>query len=105
MQFIKIYNSNYDTFSISYEVLKKIEEESEQVDFRGDLKKINCPSLILKSRLEDSLLSDEDIADYISNLSSKRIVVKKFDNMGHNIRCDEFEKLVKSVEEFLISID
>ena len=104
-EFIKIYNSNCDTVSISYEVLKKIEEESQQVDFRGDLKKITCPSLILKGRLSDSLLTDEDIVDYISNLGSKSIFIKKFDDVGHNIKCEEFEHLVKSVEEFLTFID
>lgn len=104
-EFIEIYNSNCDTSSITYEVLKKIEEESEEVDFRKNLKKIKCPSLILKGKLEDSLLSNEDIVDYINNLSSQSISIKKFDNVGHNIQYEEFEKLAKSVEEFLLSID
>ncbi len=102
---IEIYNCHCDCVSISYEVLKKIEDESEQVDFREDLKKITCPSLIIKGKLEDSLLSDEDIADYINNLSSQSILIKRFDNVGHNIQSEEFERLAKSVEEFLISID
>lgn len=84
--------------------IKKIEEESEQVDLE-DLKKITCPSLILKGKLENSLLSNEDIVDYINNLSSQSILIKRFDNVGHNIQSEEFEQLARSVEEFLISID
>ena len=102
---IEIYNCHCDSVSISDEVLKKIEEESEQVDFREDLKKITCPSLILKGKLENSLLSNEDIVDYINNLSSQSILIKRFDNVGHNIQSEEFEQLARSVEEFLISID
>ena len=104
-EFMEIYNINFDNVSISYEVLKKIEEESEQVDFKEDLKNITCPALILKGRLENSLLSDEDIVDYINNLSSQNILIKKFDNVGHNIKRDGFEKLAKSVQDFLTYID
>ena len=102
---IEIYNCHCDSVSISDEKKKKIEEESEQVDFREDLKKITCPSLILKGKLENSLLSNEDIVDYINNLSSQSILIKRFDNVGHNIQSEEFEQLARSVEEFLISID
>ena len=102
---IKIYNSYSDSVSISYNVLKKIEEESKQVDFRTELKKITCPLLILKGKLEDSLLSNEDIVDYINNLSSKSITIKKFENAGNDIQCKDFEALSKAIEEFLTSID
>ncbi len=60
---------------------------------------------IYNSKLDDSLLSNEDIVDYINNLSSQSILIKRFDNVGHNIQSEEFEQLARSVEEFLISID
>ena len=69
------------------------------------MKKITCPSLILKGKLENSLLSNEDIVDYINNLSSQRILIKMFDNLGHKIQSEEYEKIATSDEENLISID
>lgn len=102
---IEIYNSQCNLVSISYEVLKGIENDSKDVDFRNDLKNITCPSMILKGNLENSLLSNEDIVDYINNLSSKSIAIEKFDNAGHDIQIDDFEKLSKAVKKFLKSLD
>ncbi|WP_296644300.1 alpha/beta fold hydrolase [Romboutsia sp. 13368] len=100
----QIYNE-CDLVSISYEVLKSIEKDSKYVDFRNDLKKITCPTMILKGNLEDSLLRNDDIVDYINNLNSRSITIEKFDNAGHDIRIDDFEKLSKAIKKFLESLD
>lgn len=102
---IEIYNSQCNLVSISYEVLKNIENDSKQVDFRKDLQKITCPSMILKGNLDNSLLSNDDIIDYINNLSSRSITIEKFDNAGYDIRIDDFEKLSKTIKKFLKSLD
>ena len=90
---------------INYEVLKKIGEDCKQFDFRDGLQKITCPSLILKGILENSLLSNNDIADYVNNLNSKSITIEKFDNAGHDIQIDDLKKLSEIVEKFLNSLD
>ena len=69
------------------------------------MKKITCPALILKGNLKDSLLKDEDLSDYINNLGSQNILIKKFDDIGHSIQSENFEKLARAVEEFLITIN
>lgn len=102
---IEIYNSKRNLLSINYEVLKKIGEDCKQFDFRNDLQKITCPSLILKGILENSLLSNNDIADYVNNLNSKSITIEKFDNAGHDIQIDDLKKLSEIVEKFLNSLD
>lgn len=102
---IEIYNRNREFMSINYDVLKSIEKESENISFNTDLKKITCPALILKGNLKDSLLKDEDLSDYINNLGSQNILIKKFDDIGHSIQSENFEKLARAVEEFLITIN
>jgi len=102
---IEIYNRNREFMSINYDVLKSIERESENISFNTDLKKITCPALILKGNLKDSLLKDEDLSDYINNLGSQNILIKKFDDIGHSIQSENFEKLARAVEEFLITIN
>ena len=101
---IEIYNRNREFMSINYDVLKSIEKESENISFNTDLKKITCPALILKGNLKDSLLKDEDLSDYINNLGSQNILIKKFDDIGHSIQSENFEKLARAVEEFIITI-
>ena len=102
---IEIYNSKYNLLSINYEVLKRISEDSKSVDFRNDLQNITCPSLILKGILENSLLSNSDIADYIKNLNSKSIIIEKFENAEHDAQIDDLKKLSEIVEKFLNSLD
>ena len=52
-----------------------------------------------------NLLKDEDLSDYINNLGSQNILIKKFDDIGHSIQSENFEKLARAVEEFLITIN
>lgn len=99
------YDKHCDSISITYEALKGIEDDSEQVDFVEKLIKITCPTLILKGELEESLLDKEDIKKYVDNLGSTSIRVEKFKNAGHDIQDGDFEKLVKVINEFLVSID
>lgn len=99
------YGKHCDSISITYEVLKSIEEDSNQVYFTEKLKRISCPSLILKGKLEESLLSNLDIINYINNLNSKSIKIKKFDKAGHDIQSDDFLGLVNEINDFFIYID
>ncbi|MGL5642372.1 MAG: alpha/beta fold hydrolase [Paraclostridium sp.] len=99
------YSENCESISISYDVLKCIEEDSEQIDFTERLSCINCPSLILKGELEGSLLDRADIVNYIENLSSDSIRIEKFKKAGHDIKSDDFKHLIKVINEFLLSID
>lgn len=102
---MEFYKEHCDFISITYEVLKRIEEESEQINFTKELNNITCPSLILKGELEETLLSHEDITNYIDHLGSKSIRIEKFKNSGHDIQEGDFKRLVKVLNEFLKSID
>lgn len=99
------YDKYCDSISITYEVLKSIEDDSKEVSFVNELSNITCPSLILKGELEDTLLSNEDIVDYVENLGSKSIRVEKFEKAGHDIQSGDFDGLVKVINEFMESID
>ena len=99
------YDKYCDSISITYDVLKCIEEESKQVDFAEALGKVTCPSLILKGELEETLVSAEDIVSYVDNLGSKSIRVERFSKAGHDIISGDFEGLIKVTNEFFKSID
>lgn len=99
------YDKHCDSISITYYALKCIEEDSKQVNFAEKLSNITCPSLILKGELEETLVSSEDIINYVDNLGSKSIRVEKFSKAGHDIQFGDFEGLVKVLNEFLKSID
>ncbi|RDY26563.1 alpha/beta hydrolase [Romboutsia weinsteinii] len=99
------YDEHCDSISITYDVLKGIEDESEQIYFAKKLENITCPALILKGELEESLVSSDDIVNYVDNLGSKSIRVEKFKKAGHDIQFGDFEGLVKVMNEYLKSID
>ena len=102
---MEFYKTHCDSISIEYEVLKAIEEESDQVNFKDQLSKINCKTLILKGEKEETLLTMEDISDYINNLNSKYIKIKRFEKSGHDIKADDFENLIEVLREFLDDVD
>ncbi|MGX4600145.1 alpha/beta fold hydrolase [Faecalimicrobium sp. JNUCC 81] len=102
---IKFYNTHCESISITYEALKSIEKESDQVYFKEELNKINCPFLLLKGEQEETLLSRKDILNYIEYLNSRSIRIESFDKAGHDIKCDDFIGLMKVINEFLESID
>ena len=99
------YEKYCDSISITYEVLKCIEDDSKEVSFIKKLNSIVCPSLVLKGELEDTLVSSGDIVDYVENLGNKSIRVETFDKAGHDIQAGDFEGLVKIINEFMESID
>ena len=73
-----------------------------------EIRKQLFKNIVNSKRLEISNIRGDknvSIVDYINNLSSQSILIKRFDNVGHNIQSEEFEQLARSVEEFLISID
>lgn len=99
------YDKHCDLISITYEALKRIEEDSKQVNFYDELSNIKCPSLILKGELEESLVSSQDIINYVDNLGCKSIRIEKFSKAGHDIQFGDLEGLVKVMNEFLKYID
>ncbi|MGL4912284.1 MAG: alpha/beta fold hydrolase [Romboutsia sp.] len=102
---MEFYKTHCDSISIEYEVLKSIEEESKQVNFKEQLSNITCKTLILKGETEETLLTMEDISDYLNNLNSKYIKVKRFEKAGHDIKEDDFENLIEVLKEFLDAVD
>lgn len=102
---MEFYNSHCQSISIKYNALEAIEKESEQIYFKDQLPNITCNTLILKGEKEETLLTIEDISEYIQNLGSKSIRIKHFENSGHDIKEDEFESLINVLEEFLESVD
>ncbi len=102
---MEFYKEHCDSISITYEVLSGIEKESSQVEFSKELKNITCKALILKGELEESLLNDKDIENYLNNLGSNDIRVERFYESGHDIQSEEFDKLSKLINEFLEGIN
>ena len=102
---MNFYNEYCESISITYEVLKSIEDESTQVNFNNNLKDIKCPVLVLKGELEESLLGSEDIVNYVNNLGSSSIRIEKFEKVGHDLISEDFYRLVKVINSFLLSID
>lgn len=95
------YNKFCSDISINYEVLKRIELESKDVDFKEDLKQIKCKSLIIRGELEGALLSKEELINYVNYLGSKSIRVESLENASHDIFTCDFDNVVKIIREFL----
>ncbi len=102
---MNFYKENCEDISIKYDVLKSIETESDKVNFKYSLNKIDCPFLLLKGEQEETLVTKEDILDYINSLNSKSIRIERFEKAGHAIPCEDFDGLIKVINEFLTSID
>lgn len=80
-----------------------IELESRHVDFQSDLVKLNCPTLIMRGGSEGSLLTDDDIDIYVKSFRDARL--EAFDNAGHDIQTECFDRFVKVIRHFLIELD
>lgn len=83
--------------------LMGIELESRQVNYRDDLPKLDCPTLIMRGENEGSLLSDDDVKFYVEGLSDARLEV--FNDAGHDIQKDQFYRFVKVINNFLKEVD
>ncbi|ERI08541.1 alpha/beta fold hydrolase [Aneurinibacillus aneurinilyticus] len=86
-------------------VVKGIQKESKQIDFWGELDKIECPTIIMRGTEEESLLSDEEIARYRACLQSVPSHIEVFEGAGHTIKDSHHEKFVGVVEQFLNGIE
>ncbi|HEY8889771.1 MAG TPA: alpha/beta hydrolase, partial [Clostridium sp.] len=80
----------------------EIELESRQVDFEGDLVKLDCLSLIMWGGSEGSILSDDDMECYSRCLRNIRLEV--FEDAGHDIQTEHFDRFVKVINAFLIEL-
>jgi len=76
-----------------------IELESRQVNFQGNLAKLDCSALIMRGGNEGSLLSDDDIICYGRCLRDVRLEV--FEDAGHDIQTEHFDRFVKVINAFL----
>lgn len=88
------------TSNIRAEAVYGIQRESNACEFRFSLEK---PVLVLRGALEDSLISDEDLARYKRRFRQIKIV--QFEESGHNIRGAEKEKLDRTIIAFLRQSD
>jgi pimeloyl-ACP methyl ester carboxylesterase len=79
-----------------------IEIESRQVDFQDNLANLDCPTLIMRGGNEGSLLSDDDIKCYGRCLRNIRLEV--FEDAGHDIQTEYFDRFVKVINAFLIEL-
>ncbi|RKL67224.1 alpha/beta hydrolase [Salipaludibacillus neizhouensis] len=84
-------------------VVKGIEEDSKYVNFRHELHRINCPTLIMRGVLDESLLSEEQLNVYVEKLNDGMAEV--FEKSGHTLKESETEKFITTVRLFLKNID
>ena len=69
-------------------------------DFPGTLSKITCPTLLMIANNEKgSIVREEDLPLFMELVP--QAVVVRFSEAGHNIRRDEYQKYMTTVEEFL----
>ncbi|QOR64797.1 alpha/beta hydrolase [Cytobacillus suaedae] len=85
------------------QVVMGIEKESKKVDFRNSLVSINCPTLIMRGVLEESLLSEAEANLYLDRLNKAKL--EEFLKSGHTLKESETEKFVNSIKEFLVEVE
>jgi pimeloyl-ACP methyl ester carboxylesterase len=86
-------------------VVRGIEKDSRQIDFWDELKKIQCPTIIMRGTGEESLLSDKEAMRYVACLQPARSHIEVFEGAGHTIKDSDHEKFVEVVNQFLSNID
>ncbi|RFU68929.1 hypothetical protein D0469_10590 [Peribacillus saganii] len=67
---------------MSKETLQKIEAESEEIYFKEDLKKLNCPFLVIRGGLDGAALTEEGVMEYMDVVPNARVRV--FEKADHN---------------------
>lgn len=74
--------------------------EGHRFDFREDLPKITCPTLVL-SGTEDPICPIGDGEDIAAGLRPELCTFKAFENAGHGIHWDNPEGFITAVRDFL----
>ncbi|HYF81860.1 MAG TPA: alpha/beta hydrolase [Clostridia bacterium] len=89
--------------NIKYAAILGIERESKQVDFSNLLHVIECPTLVMRGMKDSSQLTDEAVEVYLNNISNCRVEV--FENAGHRILVDDFDRFIETINTFLSLLD
>ncbi len=77
--------------------------EHGRMDFRGDLSKIRCPTLIMVG--EDDPITPPEFSDTIAaGLTQDQVEYIKFKNCGHGVVRDQPEKALKALRRFILSV-
>jgi pimeloyl-ACP methyl ester carboxylesterase len=95
--------ANHPHFSASKEILLAMQRESETRLLWDRLSLIKCPVLVLCGGKEGSLVSREDRERYREKLPHAQIVC--FEDSGHDLWNPDYERFMKTIEEFLFAQD
>lgn len=77
--------------------------EHGRMDFRSDLSKITCPTLLMVG--EDDPITPPEFSDTIAaELPSDQVEYIKFENCGHGVIGDKPEEALKALRQFILSV-
>ncbi len=77
--------------------------EHGRMDFRSDLSKITCPTLLMVG--EDDPITPPEFSDTIAaELHSDQLEYIKFKNCGHGVIGDKPEEALKALRQFILSV-
>lgn len=77
--------------------------EHGRMDFRGDISKIACPTLVMVG--EDDPITPPEFSDTIAaGLTSDQVEYIKFENCGHGVIRDKPEEALKALRQFILSV-
>ena len=78
-------------------------KEHGRMDFRPDLRRINCPALILAGE-DDPIMPPEFSDEIASGLQHGRVSYLKFSECGHGVVGDKPEEAMAALRRFILSI-
>ncbi|MEG0286659.1 MULTISPECIES: alpha/beta hydrolase [Vagococcus] len=79
--------------------LENIFNDFHSIDLTEDLKKINCPVLVIQGKESDSKLTEEHIKVYKQNL--KQVKTITFENSGHEISKSDYQNFISTINKFI----
>ncbi|WP_180954172.1 alpha/beta fold hydrolase [Bacillus sp. M6-12] len=88
---------------VNKETLERIEAESEEIHFKEQLKKLDCPFLIIRGGLDGAALTEEGVRDYMDAVPNARVRV--FEKADHNLFTPDSGQMVHTFQEFFQEID
>lgn len=79
--------------------LVNIFNDFHSIDLTEDLKKVNCPVLVIQGKESDSKLTEEHIKVYKQNLKQVKIIT--LENSGHEVSRSDYQNFINTINKFI----
>jgi proline iminopeptidase len=76
--------------------------EHGQMDYRGDLAKIDCPTLVMVGK-DDPITPHEFSEVIVEHLADEKTIFKRYSDCGHGVVDDRPDEALREIRQFILS--